>query len=100
MVVMCVRGYIRGHEIYYDDELKCWCYKDNGERVYNDDGEERVCSNCNKPPIDDVDFCLYGLRDCNCIEGACCGHGVEQGYILLKDGRRFVLEQNLGDDSE
>ena len=38
------------------------------------------------------DYCLKGLSDCNIIEGACCGHGVKTGYILLSDGRRFVLE--------
>ena len=29
------------------------------------------------------------MTDAALVEAACCGHGVEKGYILLKEGRRF-----------
>lgn len=84
---MTANDHIRGHEIYYDDDDKCWKYVETNKRVYDNTIEN--CVKCNKPPIDDIDFCLYGLKDADLIEAACCGHGVEKGYILLKDGRRF-----------
>ena len=89
---MTVTDYNRGHEIYYDDEKKTWVYKETGERVLDHYCIE--CVKCDKPPVDDVDFCLYGLHDCDFIQGACCGHNnPENAYILLKDGRRFVLDK-------
>ena len=89
---MSAKQYLRGHEIYYDDEKKAWIYTENGERVY--DNECIECVKCDKPPIDDVDFCLYALHDCDFINAACCGHGVKPGYIKLKDGRVFREEES------
>lgn len=94
---MVANGFIRGHKVYYDDKSGFWYYSD-GKRVYDNDCRE--CVKCGKPPIDDIDFCLYALHDCDFINSACCGHGVEEGYIMLKDGRRFILEQNSGDSDD
>jgi len=95
---MSATGHIRGHKIYFSEEDKRWHYKDTDNIVTESDIQ--YCVKCRKPCIDGVDFCLYGLRDCDFINSACCGHGVEQGYIMLKDGRRFVLEQNSGDSDD
>lgn len=91
---MTAKAYTRGHEVYYDEEEKEWRYNDNHTSINNN----RLCSKCDKQPIDDVDFCLYGLHDCDFIVSACCGHGVENGYILLKDGRRFEEVDGGSDD--
>ena len=80
-----IKNYTRGHEIYYDEKNEVWRFSNNDADVSND----RPCVKCKKQSIDDVDFCLYGLHDCDFIAAACCGHGVKKGYILLKDGRRF-----------
>ena len=84
---MTAEGFIRGHEIYYDCNNMTWRYKNNHKIVKKDD--DLKCPRCGEKPVDSVDFCLSGLKDCDFIEAACCGHGVEKGYILLKDGRRF-----------
>lgn len=43
--------------------------------------------------------CLKELSGCEGISDACCGHGNdEDAYILLKDGRRFILDRRLSDD--
>ena len=73
-----VIAYFRGHKAYYNG--KDWIYCDNGEPVT----EERPCKRCGRPPTSEgYDACL------GYIEGAvatCCGHGVEDGYILRGEG--------------
>ena len=91
MKIMAARSFNRGHEIYFDCNTMSWRYKHSHK--YVKDTDDLKCPRCGKKAIDDVDFCLYPLHECSFIESACCGHGVEQGYILLKDGRRFILEK-------
>ena len=91
---MSAKSYYRGHEIYYNEEDKEWRYCNNDANIIND----RPCVNCRKQAIDDIDFCLYGLHDCDFIDAACCGHGVTKGYIKLKDSRLFEEVLFDGDD--
>lgn len=59
--------------------------------------EDDICTRCHHAPTKEGhDYCLRDLG--NNIAAACCGHGDDsQAYILLKDGRRFVLDTlNLG----
>ena len=72
---MGAKQYPRGHECYYDYEKKQWFYYDDDTPVTFD----RCCKRCGKNPVDDKDYCLRDLE--NQIEFACCGHGVEKGYI-------------------
>lgn len=45
----------------------------------------RKCIKCGgKPTKDGYDFCLKQLSG---VEHACCGHGVEKGYIVFKSGQ-------------
>ena len=85
---MSARQYLRGHEIYYDEKQQTWRFSNNDADITND----RPCKKCGKQSIDDIDFCLYALHDCDFIQSACCGHGVKKGYIKLKDGRIFREE--------
>lgn len=81
MVAKCL---IRGNEIYYDEKTQKWICDD-----------ELVCPRCHQlHSDDDCDYCLRDLLDCEFIVSACCGHGVEKGYIKLKDGRTFREEYN------
>ena len=91
---MTARAYVRGHEVYYDEEERFWRYKETNKKVYKE--TVTYCVRCNKPEIHGADFCMQGLLGSDFIVGACCGHGVEKGYILLADGRRF--EEVDGDD--
>lgn len=81
----------RGHEIYYNTEKKEWLYSDDDSSAT----KERPCKRCGiKATIFGHDACLENLTDCKGITNACCGHGRnEDAYILLKDGRRFILDK-------
>ena len=88
---MTPKTQIRGHPIHYDKENKNWIYTETGQKVYNN--QNIPCKTCKKQPIDDVDFCLQGLKDCKYIIAACCGHQLKPGYIKLADGRIFREEK-------
>ena len=72
-----ITSYSRGWDIYYDGSI--WRYRDNDEPING----HRPCKRCEKPPTKEgYDAC------CGHIEGAvsaCCGHGVEEPYILLEE---------------
>lgn len=64
-----------------------------GELRYTDTGEAcwevpiRPCPKCGKAPgKDNHDPCMQNLPG---VEYACCGHGMEDGYIKFEDGRTF-----------
>lgn len=84
----------RGHKVYYDFEKEKWLYGDD-----NSDGEiERPCIRCgNCATKEGHDYCLKDLSTCKYINNACCGHGVDAGYIQLKDGRMFRGEKMIND---
>lgn len=68
-----VKSYSRGHEIYFKNNK--WYYSDNNEE-YKDD---RPCKKCNcYPTKEGYDSCLGYIPN---VIYACCGHGVNKGYI-------------------
>jgi len=70
-----ITGHSRGHEIYYDGTY--WRYIDNNEI---DDGA-RMCKRCGcKPTKEGYDACLGYIGNAT---SACCGHGVEDGYVVI-----------------
>ena len=87
---MVAKVYTRGHETYYDEKTGEWKYCDDNSSA----NIERPCAKCKHMPYKGgEDYCLgpLGSRD---IVAACCGHGIDgQGYIMLKDGRIFRLEE-------
>ena len=81
---MTAKSYYKGHEIYYDYDKKEWLYMDNNTSILT----ERPCKKCGKQSLlQGEDYCIGNLGEK--VKSACCGHGVEKGYILFKDGRRF-----------
>ena len=74
-----IKSYSYGHQIEYTNNQ--WRYTDNKEMLNLNN--LRHCKRCGKLPTKEgYDNCL------GYIEGAiaaCCGHGVEEGYILRKD---------------
>ena len=65
----------RGHKIEFDLVKYSWVYSDNKEPINN----ERPCTRCSKMPTKEgYDACLGFVKG---IKFACCGHGVEKGYI-------------------
>ena len=69
-----VKSYSRGWEIYYDGEH--WRYVDNNA-IEND---YRPCKRCGRTPTQEgYDACLGHIDG---VKSACCGHGVEEPYIV------------------
>ena len=82
-----VTAHFRGHDIYWDGNE--WRYVDNNETTK---GNERPCKRCGRmPTAEGYDACL------GCIHGnvtsACCGHGVEEGY-MVKDDELIMVKEN------
>jgi len=47
------------------------------------------CAKCHERRTPDGhDPCIANLPG---VQFACCGHGVEDGYVMFEDGRRLVL---------
>lgn len=69
----------RGHPYFYDGE-EIEYYLDTAEST----SEERPCIKCGEMPTKEGnDACLGRLPGVN---AACCGHGVDEGYIYFKNG--------------
>lgn len=80
-------GYDYGHLVYAPD---------SGEERYLDTDDPvlgsppRPCPHCGKLPVDGCDACLGRLPG---VLSACCGHGVEGGYIMFKNGTVIPLQR-------
>ena len=77
-----VPAYDYGHEIYYDAAYHAH-YADTGNLV--EEEAPRPCPHCGhyRLPAGE-DACLGHMHG---VTGACCGHGVQEGYVLYEDGR-------------
>lgn len=72
---MAALSYLRGHQIYYDEEDKLWKYTD--DHTIADD--TRPCVRCKKYPTKEgYDACIGYIEGAS---SACCGHGVKKKYI-------------------
>ena len=77
-----VTSYSRGWKIYFDG--KNWRYCDNNEI----DNDSRPCKKCGRLPTKEgYDACLGYIKG---AISACCGHGVEEGYVMYSD-KRVIL---------
>ncbi|MBA7478834.1 hypothetical protein ES707_14262 [subsurface metagenome] len=71
---MVAYSYQRGHKIKWHKNR--WIYSDNGESIEI----ERPCKRCGKMPTKEgYDACLGYIKG---ARSACCGHGLEKGFIL------------------
>jgi len=78
---MTVTGHIRGHKIMLDDSTGEWFYCDIGIPV--SDWEDRPCIRCGcSPTPEGHDACLGYLPG---VEYVCCGHGIFDPYIIMKN---------------
>jgi hypothetical protein len=68
-----VTSYSRGNKVYYDGEV--WRYMDGAP-----DDDSRPCPRCGQHPTPEGhDACLGTLPG---VKAACCGHGVEDPYVM------------------
>ena len=73
---MAAKSHVRGHEVVFMDGE--WCYADTGELA----SAPRPCKRCGKPPTPEGhDACLGKIDG---VVAGCCGHGVEEGYLIYK----------------
>lgn len=72
--------YIGGHKIVFNAETGKWQYEDTGEEIENN---YRSCVRCGRDNINGDDACLGHLPS---VKFACCGHGVNDGYIWFENG--------------
>lgn len=82
-----ITSYYNGNKVYWDNRSKEWYYED-GQIA----DMFRKCPKCGKLPTKDgYDACLGYLPG---VKNACCGHGVEEGYIQFKNDTiiRFILK--------
>ena len=81
-----------GHPIHWDESADGWRYDDTDELI--NDVEKRPCPKCNELPTEDGhDPCIDNIPN---IVSACCGHGVEDGYILFDED--FILRGKFEKD--
>lgn len=72
-----VTAHSRGHKIICKDDK--WFYADNETPI---ESEERPCARCGKMPTPEgYDACLGKIDG---AVSACCGHGVEEPYMVKK----------------
>ena len=90
-----VWAFHRGHACYADQDqagvYSLWKYRDDGSSIYD---KERPCPRCGDlSSKDGHDNCIANLSG---VEFACCGHGVEDGYVKCNDGHviRFGTQLN------
>lgn len=75
-----VTSHSRGHLIEYVNNR--WVYADNGVPIEN---ENRCCTRCHRLPTKEgFDACLGHVPGAT---SACCGHGVEEPYVVLANGQ-------------
>ena len=74
--------YVHGWPVVFRDGQRY--YVDTGECA---EGNPRPCSRCGRMPTPEgYDACLGYIPG---AAGACCGHGVEPGYVCMQDGIRM-----------
>lgn len=79
-----MKGHLRGHAIRYSLQKRVWRYSDTG--LETTVSPTRACIKCGKHPDDfsGHDPCIASLSG---VKNACCGHGVDEGYVQFEDGR-------------
>lgn len=74
---MVANSHTRGHKIEFNVGILKWVYSDTKEPI---EGNERPCKKCDEYPTSEGhDACLGHIS--GAISG-CCGHGVEDGYLI------------------
>ena len=90
-----------GNLTYTNDNGKHWYYCDDNtlaiscEKPYIQNF--RPCPKCNKMPTEEgYDACLGKIEG---AKHACCGHGIQEGFIMYEDGR-YVETPDLSEEKE
>jgi hypothetical protein len=80
-MMMAAVGHCYGHTIIYVDDK--WVWFDTLEEINDKTISSHPCPKCGKPPTPEgYDACLGYI---NGAISACCGHGVENPYIIMEN---------------
>lgn len=87
---MTARAYSRGWPIErVGDE---WVYSDTKQPCFGND--RRPCARCGRPPTEEgYDACLGHIPG---AAAACCGHGVEDGWVTMAEDLGIANTSNDG----
>ncbi len=78
-------SFLNGNKIHHSPETGKWYYED-GQNT----NELRACPKCNRLPDENGhDACLGNLPG---VKNACCGHGVQDGYIQFLNRTNIKFE--------
>lgn len=84
---------VLGHTVYVMDEDTGELTDKNGNPV---DIQKLKCTKCGKMATSEGhDACLGTLPG---VKAACCGHGVDEGYILFDNGIKLVGHFEVAND--
>jgi len=84
-----IESYVYGSPVYFVNNTQKWHYTD-GQPVPENPAEYRVCPKCHKPPTPEGhDACLGTIPG---AMFACCGHGIETGYIAWGEAKQGEIE--------
>lgn len=82
-------NYFYGYPAYWDNDAEIWRYSDTNEPAIHP--SKRPCPQCHQLPTPEGhDACLGTILGA-CA--ACCGHGVETGYIAWDCDGKGLIEQ-------
>lgn len=76
--------YIFGNGAVWNEEEQTWFIKETGLSNTHEVVVNLICPKCKMKPTEDRhDPCIKNLPG---VKFACCGHGVERGYIWFENG--------------
>ena len=88
---MTAWAYTRGHKVIYDEFRDDWYYADTFQKV----DDKRPCPKCGLLPTPKgYDACLGHLPG---VRSACCGHGVEESYIMKAEWQQNFDKRQLSE---
>jgi len=91
---MTITAYRMGHKVWWDTTIEWWRYEDTGEPIPRPKHAlDRLCALCQQPPTPDGhDPCLGTIPG---AKAACCGHGVQPGYVVWDCGIKSIAPKLL-----
>lgn len=91
-------SFIYGHSVYWDKDHRpnIWKYCDTRICAAGWGGADRACPKCLEfSTSKGHDPCIKNLPG---VEYACCGHGVEEGYVKFDSGKILTGKFYEGED--
>jgi len=87
-------AFLYGNKIVWDEEIQWWRVQQSGKILDVEIGRRNlVCPKCDMTPTDEgCDPCMGLLPG---VKFACCGHGVEEGYVYFDREDRVTIRGNF-----